>query len=194
MKKLLIAFICGFTAVANPIGIQQMTSLVKPVAAATCNTLHEQNASSVTTYNTVGLDANNFYVGQFAWDPAANITVCKITVVVTATGTISGNTYTCEIWTYAAPNMGTLVQASAGVAGSDAWSSSSVDFTFSGAAISSGSSYAIVLTKNGAPDASNYLRFTLTASGGFGGISGQFDSAGVRTNFDTTDHKLAVYK
>lgn len=34
MKKLLIAFICGFAVVANPIGIQQMLSLRVPAAVA----------------------------------------------------------------------------------------------------------------------------------------------------------------
>lgn len=168
-------------------------AILKPNVAS-CNTVHEENVASASSYTPVGLDVNTFYVGQFAWDPLANITVCKVTCVVTATGTISGNTYKCEIWTYTAPNMATLVQASSGVAGNDSWSSSSVDFTFSGAALSSGTQYAIVLTKNSAPDNMNYLRFVLTASGGLTGISGQFDSGGLRTNFDTTDHKLAVYK
>lgn len=189
---ILLTTLTALTAEAQ-LNIKPIQNRRQSVAAA-CTTVHEQNSSSASATISVGFNTTDQKSGQIGWDPAAAITVCKLDAVLTAVGTITTNNYTAEIWTYANPDLGSLVQASDTIAG-QAWSSSTVSFVFAGAALSSGTQYCVLIkTSNTAGNSANYLNIVLTAAGGMAGQMGYFTAAGVRSSFDTTDSKFTIYK
>jgi hypothetical protein len=160
-----------------------------------CNTIQEQNTLAVASYLVVGQNAATYYQGQFAWDSPTNVTICKISIALTATGVINTNTYTIQIWTYTTPNMVSLVATSDPVTGDNTWATNTVDFVFtSGAALTGGITYCLALSKSQAPSVSNYLRAHTTAAGGLDGSTGNFDVSGIRQSSDTFDLKLVIYK
>lgn len=168
----------------------QMASLAGS-AGSGC-TIHQQNAGTQVGELGAGSDGSAAYVGQISYDPGANITVCKITATLSAVGTISGQTWRMEIWTLSGNDLDTLVQASSGVTGNNGWSETEVDFTFAGAALSSGTGYAVVLTM-GAADAANYVQFHYTADGALSGASTLWSTAGTFTTSIGNDMRMTIY-
>lgn len=174
--------------------VVQVLAAMKIAASGGCTTVVEQNTSAIADVDFIGFDASDFYIGQFTYTPLANYSVCGIEWVLTATGTISGNTYTCEVYNDLGTSLGTVVGVSAGITGVNGWSQTSVKFLFSPTiSLTTLGQYAIVITKNAAPDSSNYARASLSSAGGFTGFSASYNSAGVRQTFSTEDYKLTIY-
>lgn len=166
-----------------------------PVMPPSYTTVHEQNVAALASTIAVGFDANTYYAGQVGWDPGANITVGKISVLLTAVGTVESHNYKCEIWTMSGGNLGAQVGVSVANKGNSGWSASAVEFNFfDGVALSNGTQYAIVVTKNAVHDGVNYINLHRSAAGGMSGTSASFTSGGVSATTSTGDVRLVIYK
>lgn len=164
-----------------------------------CSTIHEENTQAIIVdFNWVGNDAGNYYNGQRSYTVASEIQVCKISVTLTGHGTITGNTYTCEVWVYntSSPfDLQSQVGVSDGVSGA-AWTQTVVDFTFSTpVTLSPGTTYAIVWTKNSAPDSSNKLQLHMTSNTAeITGVNSHWNSSRILTDAGGDDVKMIIYK
>lgn len=122
---------------------------------AGCTTI-ALNVTTDDNASTVGASSAQRYGGGL-WAASSSGSVCKVRFKLTATGTISGLSYTVRIYSLSGNNLNTLLGTSDVVTGVDAWSANNVDFTFaSPVAVSSGTSYGVVIT-SGANDAANYI-------------------------------------
>jgi hypothetical protein len=82
--------------------------------------------------------------GQRVFTPSVNTTITKISAYISSTGTVSSRNLYCSIYNVSGTDLGTLVQTSTVVTGSNYGSKTSVDFVFAGASVSSGTDYHIV--------------------------------------------------
>jgi hypothetical protein len=153
-------------------------------------TLFAQNSSS--TSGSYSVDGNSKQ-GPCQYNPGSSITVKRVTFTLTAQGTISGKTLTCQIWNTNGTNLTTMIEESAGVTGNNSWSETVVPFDFTGAAMTNTANQAILLFMSGGLDATNYVRNRYTAAGGFGGSYGFFGLDGTRASTSTLDAKIAIY-
>lgn len=189
ISLLLLAFI--FTVSAD----RRRMLMTRNVAAATCTTIQDQNSSVVTGSLGAGSDVSAYYTGQQDYDPGATFTGCKISAVLSASGTISGKTIVMKVWSQTGTALNAVLYTSASVTGNNSWSQTVVDFDFSSTPISwsNGTLYSITIDFGGT-DASNYVPMHYTASGGLTGVSAIWTSAGVRSTFLSSDIKLVIYK
>lgn len=193
--KRAIAIILALCVLCLTTGASWRTVLTNSVAAAGF-TLYDENAGSVNGTTAIGNGSTTYYAGQGEYTPGANITVREIVVNMTKyAGSITGYTYTCEIYTVTGANndLTTLIQSSTGVAGNDSWSATPVTFSFAGAALTGGVKYGIAFTTNAAVDASNYARLDRTAAGGLGGFTYGWQSSKAYGTFSTTDVKMQIW-
>lgn len=143
-------------------------------------------------------DANTgFYAGQTVWTNGSNRNIKQITVPLAKnTGTIVGQTFTLRIWTLDAGTgaLVTNVASSTGVAGSDAWNLTNVDFTFA-SAYSYGAGTSIGFTiDSGTDSASNFANGYFTTPSIINGNLCSWDSSkNVTSNFLAFDFQLAIY-
>jgi hypothetical protein len=86
-------------------------------------------------------------------------------------GSISSKTYNVRIYSQSGKNLNAVLASSSDVTGSNSWSTTTVDFTFTTSyAVSTGTNYAFVIDANSADD-TNYAKLhddSVTAvAGGF---------------------------
>jgi hypothetical protein len=194
MKRILLISLLLLAVIFTVSADRRRLLGVRNVAAASCNTVHEQNSSGNSgSYNIGSVDAN-YYAGQTVWDPAASISVCRLDFNLTkSAGSITGFSYAAQIYTLSGTALNTLLATSDSVTGSDAWSATTVTFSFSSPpALSSGTQYALVVTRNGF-DGSNYAVVNQTAAGGMSGSAAIWDSTKVRIDL-SNDIKMGIYK
>jgi hypothetical protein len=168
-----------------------------PVVSGSCDTV-------VTAYNNTGASAGDyditdattyFYVGHHFITVAETINVCKARFYLTlAAGTITGKTFTAYIYVNdGSGHLTDLLGTSTGVTGSQGWSDTAVDFTFSPAVtLSSGTTYAVVISM-GAVDADNYAEMEYTATGALTGLVGRWGEDLQLTGSGSLDTKLVLY-
>ena len=104
----------------------------------------------------VGSANNRYYIGT-TYNYGTEKTLCRADVMMKkAAGSITGKTFTVEVYTLSGNDLNALQGTSDGVTGSDAWNLTWVEFTFSSPFVLSASTdYGIVVTMNEA-DGSNY--------------------------------------
>lgn len=173
----------------------QPFSFLKTASGSGGETIFDQNVLAQNGTQPISYDPSYYFMGQNLYDSVINVSVTSISAILTAHGDISGKTYTCEIWNTDGTNLTTKIQASAGVSGSNAWSGTVVNFTFSpSVALTGGVQYAIVFTTNAAVSNINYADVVTTAGGGLSGRLYIFNSAGVMQANSGDDLKLTIYK
>lgn len=133
-----------------------------------------------TTVGTADLDIHDDatsndaykYVGQYI-TPASNVTICRVDFYISyKAGDISGKTFRAYISTLGAGSaLDTMTEADATVAGNNSWeaaaNSTGTAVTFewdAGYAMTASTEYAIVVTMDGAADASNYAELEYSVS------------------------------
>lgn len=199
MKRILTISALFIFAVIFTVNADRRRLLMTRNAAAggACSTVHAQNASAHSSYVAISSGVNSYFVGEGQYDPGANISVCKVDWILTKdSGDISAKTFNCVIYAMSGNDFtGAVLGTSDNVTGVNAWSDTTVSFTFSSpVAISSGGSYAIAITMNGV-DASNFAKCSISASGGLSGFRFGWTSAGTHVSgFGTEDHRLTIYK
>ena len=154
MKRILIISALLLAVVLTATADRRRLMMARNVAAG-CSTV-ALNVTTDDNASTVGASSAQRYGGGL-WAASSSGSVCKVRFKLTATGTISGLSYTVRIYSLSGNNLDTLLGTSDAVTGVDAWSATNVDFTFaSPVSVSSGTSYGVVIT-SGANDAANYI-------------------------------------
>lgn len=156
--------------------------------------LFATNVNAIDGHFNVSQFVADDLIGPLGYDPGANINVSSVEIPMSLNnGSIVGKTFTCEIWTYGGTNLTTKIGTSDGVAGSDAWADTPVNYPFAvPVALSNGTQYGIVFRSN-TVDGVNRASIATAGSSGFPGLTGFFSAAGVRDTFDTARAKLSIY-
>ena len=187
---LLLACIIAYAAWAGAWGVA-LDSLI-PAAVATCAIGDDSTAGEYSALLTAGNDADRYYVGQYNWQNASARCICKVSLTLTKQGSITGKTYVARIWSQSGSNLGTQQGASTGVTGSDAWSSTLVDFEFASCInLSASTNYAITLD-NSATDGTNYVSITAVANT-ITGTSGWWGSDKAIVNDSGSDLSMKIW-
>jgi len=120
-------------------------------------TLLESSITSGGGAHQFGSAAAKYYAANAHWTNASPRTVKKVVFRLNKiAGTIVGKNYTARIWTMTGDDLTTEVGTSDAVAGSDGWSNTDVEFTFSTpVSLSAATEYAFTVDA-GVSDASNY--------------------------------------
>lgn len=119
------------------------------------------SATGTTDQYGVSRTSATYYAGQGQWSPASGtVSVCQVSfTLVLAAGSVTGYTYYAKIWSMDGTSLDTVLGTSTGVTGSDAWSDTDVEFTFSSpVSCSAGTDYAITLDHGETEDGTNYIK------------------------------------
>jgi len=167
-----------------------------PAATSECTLLHEGIVSGGGAW-AIGSESGKYYAGLINWEDESAHNICKVSAKLTKTaGDISGKTYYVTIWTMDSTALDEVVGTSGGVTGSNSWSSTVVDFTFSSAiSLSADTPYGFTVSMSGSADASNYASgVNATPSSIPGVLSWNNGVTGVATStFAAYDLQLNIY-
>ena len=134
-------------------------------------------------------------MGQGEFDPGEDISICKVVVdLKLKSGSITGKTFYCQVWTMSGTSLDVLQGESDGVTGDDAWDNELVDFEFSSSVdLSNGTEYCIVVTMK-EYDGSNYAEVICTSEKtGFDGAAGSWYVSKTRQYWYSADFKCNIY-
>lgn len=143
---------------------------------------------------TVCKTTSAYYAGQGQWSPASGtVSICQVSMTLTkAAGSVTGYTYYAKIWSMSGTSLDTVLGTSAGITGSDEWSDTNVDFTFtSSVSCTAGTDYAITVDHGAVADGVNYILVNRTGSNTINGyISGWKTDKTI--NSSTVDRELSI--
>ena len=119
--------------------------------------------SAAGTVNSYGVCETPYvyYAGQAQWSPASGtVSICKVSFTLSlGLGSVTGYTYYAKIWSMDGTSLDTVLGTSTGVKGSNAWSDTDVEFTFSSpVSCSAGTDYAITVDHGETENGLNYIR------------------------------------
>ena len=185
MKRILLISLLLLAVICTVSADRRRLLGVRNVAGAASCSLHATNTSAQTT----SFDALSVpYLGVFNYDPGASVSVCSVFFDCTwGTGD-----YKATIWTQTGSDLNNKLGTS------DTYSASGTrvirEFTFASAvALSSGTSYAIVVSKTDETSSHGGILYC-TADGGLSGWTGRWAASKVQDNWNNIDPKIGIWK
>jgi hypothetical protein len=194
-KRLLILFGIVFLCCTG-FGFESVISLYNVAGGGgACDTLTFSHTGTPDTFRYVSRTANDYYSGAYITFAQAG-DKCKAVFTLTATGTISGYTYSAIIANRSGSDIDIILATSNGVVGNDSWSQTEVAFEFSSppTVTTDADTYIIALTAGEVTGTSNYLRIE-SVTGGSSSLYGAYlDAAGTLTGGSANDILVSVYE
>jgi hypothetical protein len=166
----------------------------KSGGSPSCSVGEDSTSGEYQSMFSIGTSAGNYYAGQYEWyDDTTARCVCKVTFTLTAQGSITGKTYVARIWSLSGTSLDTQQGASTGVTGSNSWSATDVDFTFSTCVNISASTYYAITLDNGGDDDTNYVQFTHVDGSTLTGKTGWWTSGKTISNDSANDPSMKIW-
>jgi hypothetical protein len=199
MKKLLaICILC--CAGSLPVK-KQALFYAQPVVASSggggsCPADGSPNVSQTGTTAFIRVNSDAPYSGVLL-TPGSNINLCKVRVNVTSQGTISAINFTVSVYAVSGTSIvpASPLGTTTAVSGNNSWSLSDVIFNFPSAIpLTSGATYAIVVTGNGGSGTTDYLQtYKNTSSASAGQARAWFSNGTVFDPGDGSGFVCALY-
>ncbi len=153
-------------------------------ASAVSYTLFSDNTGvgSFGNFEFGDASTDQYYVGQYGWSDGSPRTIGKVAIPLTkAAGDISGLTYVVKIWSDSSGALGSVLATSTGVAGSNSWSGTEVEFVFPTPYAASASTFYHFTCESGTSSGSNYASVGFNSTFPPAGALARWSSAGANT-------------